>query len=59
MSRAGGTGLGHEVNFARAPAMFGPYEGAPNNPLLTAANTTNFCICFTVVLAVICLLIFG
>ncbi|KZV77673.1 glycoside hydrolase family 43 protein [Peniophora sp. CONT] len=40
MIAEGGTGLGHEVNMAKAPAMWGPYEGAPHNPLLTAANTT-------------------
>ncbi|KAI0030207.1 arabinofuranosidase [Vararia minispora EC-137] len=42
MIAEGGTGLGHKVNFARAPSMWGPYEGAPNDPLLTAANTSNY-----------------
>ncbi|KAF3762049.1 family 43 glycoside hydrolase [Cryphonectria parasitica EP155] len=38
----GGTGLGHMVNMARSRNLTGPYEGAPANPLLTAANTTSY-----------------
>ena len=52
----GGTVLGHEVNMARAPSLWGPYEGAVDNPLLTAANTTAYCKAstFTPPMLVIC-----
>ncbi|NCC65413.1 MAG: glycoside hydrolase family 43 protein, partial [Spirochaetia bacterium] len=33
----GGTGYGHCVTVARSKSVWGPYEGAPNNPLLSAA----------------------
>ena len=33
----GGTGYGHSVTVARSKSVWGPYEGAPNNPLLSAA----------------------
>ncbi|KAF8321561.1 arabinofuranosidase [Clavulina sp. PMI_390] len=39
----GGTGLGHMVNFARSPTLFGQYyEGDPHNPVLSNANTTDY-----------------
>lgn len=34
----GGTGYGHCVTVARSKSVWGPYEGAPNNPLLSAAK---------------------
>lgn len=43
MIAQGGTNLGHMVNMAKAPTMWGPYEGAPHNPLLSNANTSNYC----------------
>ncbi|KAI0092356.1 arabinofuranosidase [Irpex rosettiformis] len=42
MIAEGGTGLGHEVNFARSKDIWGPYDPDPSNPVLTAANTTNY-----------------
>ncbi len=33
----GGTGTQHAVSVARAKRIFGPYETAPNNPLITSA----------------------
>ncbi len=32
----GGTGYGHSVTVGRATSPFGPYEGCPHNPVLTA-----------------------
>ncbi len=32
----GGTGYGHCATMARAPSVWGPYEGDPENPILTA-----------------------
>ncbi|KAF2014120.1 glycoside hydrolase family 43 protein [Aaosphaeria arxii CBS 175.79] len=37
----GGTREKHMVTMARSRSLHGPYEGAPNNPLLTAYNNTN------------------
>jgi xylan 1,4-beta-xylosidase len=34
----GGTGLGHSVTLARAKNIYGPYEVAPNNPILTSSE---------------------
>lgn len=34
----GGTGYGHCVTVARADSPWGPYEGDPENPILTAAE---------------------
>lgn len=39
----GGTALGHEVNVARSQNMWGPYESNPSNPVLTNANTSQYC----------------
>ncbi|XPS70027.1 hypothetical protein M3J07_002265 [Ascochyta lentis] len=36
----GGTREKHMVTMARSRSLHGPYEGAPNNPLLTAFNNT-------------------
>ncbi|KAF4964585.1 hypothetical protein FSARC_7491 [Fusarium sarcochroum] len=36
----GGTRENHMVTMARSKSLKGPYEPAPNNPLLTAANNT-------------------
>ncbi|KAF2737242.1 xylosidase/arabinosidase [Polyplosphaeria fusca] len=36
----GGTRERHQVTMARSRNFLGPYEGAPNNPLLTAYNNT-------------------
>ncbi|KAF2793458.1 glycoside hydrolase family 43 protein, partial [Melanomma pulvis-pyrius CBS 109.77] len=36
----GGTREKHMVTMARSRSLHGPYEGAPNNPLLTAYNNT-------------------
>ncbi|KAL3488041.1 glycosyl hydrolase [Aspergillus germanicus] len=38
----GGTAEGHMVTMARSRHLKGPYEANPANPVLTAANTTNF-----------------
>lgn len=37
----GGTREKHMVTMARSRSLHGPYEGAPNNPLLTAFNNTD------------------
>lgn len=37
----GGTRENHMVTMARSRSLQGPYEPAPNNPLLTAANDTD------------------
>jgi beta-xylosidase len=34
----GGTGYGHAVSVARGDSIEGPFEGAPGNPVLTAAG---------------------
>lgn len=36
----GGTERGHMVTIARGPAPDGPFEGCPDNPLLTARSTS-------------------
>ena len=36
MCAEGGTGYGHCVTMARSKSVFGPYEGDPKNPILTA-----------------------
>jgi len=36
MSAEGGTGYGHCVTMARSRSVWGPYEGDPANPILTA-----------------------
>lgn len=41
----GGTGLGHMVTMARSNNIDGPYESNPANPILTNANTTDYCTC--------------
>ncbi|WP_436535478.1 family 43 glycosylhydrolase [Actinoplanes sp. HUAS TT8] len=38
MIAEGGTERGHAVSIARGPAITGPFEGAPANPILTAAG---------------------
>jgi beta-xylosidase len=40
---SGGTGANHMETMARSQNLTGPYESNPANPVLTAANTTNFC----------------
>lgn len=42
LAAEGGTGLGHEVTMARSQNLFGPYEANPANPMLSAANTSNY-----------------
>ncbi|KAK7038119.1 glycoside hydrolase family 43 protein [Favolaschia claudopus] len=39
----GGTGLNHMVTAARSRNINGPFTPAPNNPLLTNANTSSYC----------------
>ena len=36
MCAEGGTGYGHAVTMARSQSVFGPYEGDPENPILTS-----------------------
>ena len=36
MCAEGGTGYGHCVTMARAKSVYGPYEGDPENPIVTA-----------------------
>lgn len=31
------------VNMAKAPSIWGNYTGAPHNPILSNANTTDYC----------------
>lgn len=38
----GGTGLSHMVTMARSKSLYGPYESAASNPILTNANTTAY-----------------
>ena len=38
----GGTGNGHRVTMGRSKNIDGPYEGHPNNPVLTNFNTTSY-----------------
>lgn len=42
LAAEGGTGLTHMVTMARSEALYGPYESAASNPVLTAANTTGY-----------------
>lgn len=42
MAAEGGTGLGHMVTMARSRNLTGPYESNPENPMLTAANTSSY-----------------
>lgn len=42
LAAEGGTGLGHMVTMARSQGLMGPYESNPANPVLTAANTSNY-----------------
>lgn len=37
MTAEGGTGFGHAVALARSSRLIGPWESAPNNPVLSAA----------------------
>lgn len=39
----GGTGLEHMVTMSRSKNIRGPYEPNPANPVLTNANTTEYC----------------
>lgn len=43
MIAEGGTGLLHMETMARSKELFGPYEPNPSNPILTNANTTEYC----------------
>lgn len=38
----GGTELGHRASIARSKNIWGPYEGDPNNPLLSNQNTSEY-----------------
>lgn len=38
MCAEGGTGYGHSVTMARSASPWGPYEGDPENPVLTSAK---------------------
>lgn len=38
----GGTELGHHVAIARSRNIWGPYEGCPDNPILTNTNTSEY-----------------
>ncbi|GIJ92412.1 hypothetical protein Asppvi_011394 [Aspergillus pseudoviridinutans] len=38
----GGTHEGHMVTMARSTNIWGPYEGCPDNPILTARNTDEY-----------------
>jgi beta-xylosidase len=38
----GGTHEGHMVTMARSTDIWGPYEGCPNNPILTARDTDEY-----------------
>lgn len=40
MIAEGGTERGHGVSIARGPSIEGPFEGAPQNPVLSARSTT-------------------
>lgn len=35
--------MDHMVTMARSKELFGPYEVNPEDPVLTNANTTNYC----------------
>lgn len=39
----GGTGLNHMETIARSASIDGPYSPNPSNPILTNANTTQYC----------------
>ena len=43
MIAEGGTGLLHMETMARSKNLYGPYEPNPANPILTNANTTEYC----------------
>ena len=38
LTAEGGTGYEHQVSFARSKKLDGPYQTAPNNPILTSKN---------------------
>jgi xylan 1,4-beta-xylosidase len=42
LAAEGGTGFGHGVTLARARNIFGPYEAAPVNPILTSNPAPHF-----------------
>ena len=44
----GGTGLLHMETMARSKQLYGPYEPNPSNPILSNANTTEYCKCYYV-----------
>ncbi|KAF8590711.1 glycoside hydrolase family 43 protein [Ramaria rubella] len=43
IAEGGGTGLNHMVTMARSRDIFGPFESNPANPVLTNANTSQYC----------------
>lgn len=43
MIAEGGTGLLHMETIARSKDLYGPYEPNTANPILTNANTTEYC----------------
>jgi beta-xylosidase len=43
MIAEGGTGLLHMETIARSKDLYGPYEPNAANPILTNANTTEYC----------------
>ena len=40
MIAEGGTERGHGISVARGPSPFGPFEGGPNNPVVSARSTS-------------------
>jgi beta-xylosidase len=45
MIAEGGTGLLHMETIARSKNLYGPYDANSANPILTNANTTEYCEC--------------
>lgn len=41
LAAEGGTGQNHRISMARSREVWGPYEDAPNNPILTSADDPN------------------
>lgn len=42
-TRLGGTGVDHMETMARSKSLYGPYHPNPANPMLTNANTSEYC----------------
>lgn len=43
ISKIPSSGLNHETDYARSDSLFGNYTSDPANPVLTNANTTEYC----------------